>query len=276
MTTIEQRVAKHYTHGALSEAIYRGLESLGRSANDFRDTDLAGMDEFHIGGREATAALAEKLDLKPAMLLLDVGCGIGGAARYFAQTFGCRTTGIDLTPEYVETARALAKRLGLAERVEFRVGSALDLPFTDASFDAATLLHVGMNISDKRRLAANVHRVLKRDGMFGVFDVMRTGPGTINYPTPWAADESTSFVEGPAEYKEALRAAGFVVISERNQRQMALDFFARIRARMATSGPPPLGLHVLMGKDAPQKITNMVMMLEQGTIAPIELIARRN
>jgi ubiquinone/menaquinone biosynthesis C-methylase UbiE len=276
MASIEQQVADHYTHGALGEAIFSGLISLGRSADDFSDADLAGMDEFHMGGREATAALAEKLDLKPAMSLLDIGCGIGGAARYFAQTFGCRTTGIDLTPEYVETARALTKHLGLAGRVEFRVGSALELPFADASFDTATLLHVGMNIADKRGLAANVHRVLKRDGTFGIFDVMRTGPGPITYPAPWADNESTSFVESSAEYKEALGAAGFDVISERNQRQMALDFFARIRTRMAASGPPPLGLHILMGKVAPQKIANLVTMLEHGIIAPIEIIARRN
>ncbi|HXF55350.1 MAG TPA: methyltransferase domain-containing protein [Hyphomicrobiaceae bacterium] len=276
MTTVEEQVAQHYTHGALGEAIHRGLESLGRSADDFRDTDLAGMDEFHMGGREATAALAEKLDLKPAMSLLDIGCGIGGAARYFARTFGCHATGIDLTPEYVETARTLTKQLGLAEKVEFRVGSALDLPFADASFDAATLLHVGMNIPDKRRLASQVHRVLKQGATFGVFDAMRTGPGPIAYPVPWAARESTSFVESPAEYREVLQAAGFVVVSERNQRQMALDFFARIRSRMAASGPPPLGLHILMGQDAPLKIANLVTMLEQGTIAPIEIIAKRH
>ncbi|MBX6328779.1 MAG: class I SAM-dependent methyltransferase [Pseudolabrys sp.] len=276
MANIEQQVARHYTHGALREAIYSGLKSLGRGVDDFRDADLAGMDEFHMGGREATAALAAKLDLKPAMSLLDIGCGIGGAARYFAQSVGCRTTGIDLTPEFVETARALTAHLGLAERVEFRVGSALELPFADASFDAATLLHVGMNIADKKRLAANVHRVLKRNGQFGIFDVMRAGPGPIVYPQPWAADESTSFVASAAEYKEALGAAGFVVTSEQNQRQMALDFFARMRARMAASGPPPLGLHVLMGKDAAQKVANVVTMLQQGIIAPIEIIARRN
>jgi ubiquinone/menaquinone biosynthesis C-methylase UbiE len=276
MTTIEQQVAGHYTHGALGAAIDGGLKILGRSADELRDADLAGMDEFHMGGREATAALAGQLDLKPAAHLLDIGCGIGGAARFFAQHFGCRATGIDLTPEYIETARALTRRLGLAERVEFRVGSALDLPFTDASFDRATLLHVGMNVPDKRKLAAEAHRVLKRGGTFAVFDVMRTGPGPITYPVPWAASEATSFVASAAEYREALEAAGFAVISERDQRQMALDFFARIRARMAASGPPPLGLHVLMGKDAPQKIANVVTMLERGTVAPVEMIARRS
>lgn len=275
MATLEEQVARHYTHGALGAAIDSGLQVLGRRADDLSDADLAGMDEFHMGGREATDALAQQLDLKPATSLLDIGCGIGGAARFFARQFGCRATGIDLTPEYVETAGALTRRLGLADRVEFRVGSALELPFADGSFDAATLLHVGMNIPDKGRLAAEAARVLKRGGVFAVFDVMQTAPGPIEYPVPWAADATTSFLAIPDEYRAALRAAGFEVTGERDQRKMALDFFARVRARLAASGPPPLGLHVLMGADAPVKIANVVALLDAGTIAPVEMIARR-
>jgi cyclopropane fatty-acyl-phospholipid synthase-like methyltransferase len=42
--------------------------------------DLAPVDEFHMGGREATVHLAEKIDLKADLTVLDIGSGIGGPA----------------------------------------------------------------------------------------------------------------------------------------------------------------------------------------------------
>ena len=44
---------------------------------------------------------------------------------------------------------------------------------------------------------------------------------------------------------------------------------------MAQSGPPPIGLNVVLGPAGPRKIDNMIAMLAQGTIGPVEMIARR-
>ena len=56
----------------------------------------------------------------------------------------------------------------------------------------------------------------------------------------------------------------------------ALAFFADLRAKTAAaSGPPPLGLHVLMGKNTPEKVQNMIDNISNGGIAPVELIARK-
>src|SRR3546814_3914436 len=96
-----------------------------------------------MGGRQATTELAERMGLAPGMSLLDIGCGLGGAARHFARACGCTVTGVDLTPEYVAVAEALTRMVGQADRVAFRAGRALDLPFEAASFEAATLLPAG-------------------------------------------------------------------------------------------------------------------------------------
>ena len=85
------------------------------------------------------------------MHLLDIGCGIGGPSRFFAEERGCRVTGIDLTDDYVRTATALAARVGLGGQVSYRQASALALPFEAARFDGAYMIHVGMNIEDKPR-----------------------------------------------------------------------------------------------------------------------------
>lgn len=271
--SVEEAVSRHYARRDLETLLLDALKASGLDPETLTPDDLAAIDEFHMGGRAATAALAETLELRPEMRVLDIGSGLGGPARYFARQAGCRVTGVDLTPDYVEVATALTRRVGLTTRVDFQVASAVDLPFAAGSFDAATLIHVGMNVRDKARLCAEAARVLKSCGRFVIYDVMRVGPGDIAHPTAWAASPAASFVAEPAFYREALRGAGFAVTAERDLRDLALDVFRRFRARVAERGLPPLGLHLLMGRDTPSKVANMVAGLEAGRIAPIMLVA---
>lgn len=269
-------VSKHYTHGSLADAIRAGLAALGKSPDTVTIDDLAPVDEFHIGGRKASEDFLDQLGFTAKTQVLDVGCGLGGPARFVANRYGSQVTGIDLTSEYVETGNTLCSWVGLGERISLHHGSALAMPFADSSFDGAYMLHVGMNIEDKEKLAAGVARVLRRGSVFGVYDVMRTGPGDLTFPVPWATNADLSAVADPERYKKALQAAGFNVIAERNRRDFALTFFADLRAKTAAAGgPPPLGLHVLMGKSTPEKLQNMIGNISEGRIAPVELIARK-
>ena len=273
--SIDHDVRAHYQHGGLEQALIAALAAMGKDPDRLRPADLMGADEFHIGGAQATKHLASGLALTPAMHLLDLGSGLGGPARTLAATCGCRVTGIDLSDEYVAVATSLTRRMGLADRAAFRCGSATALPFGDALFDAATLLHVGMNIADKRALCAGVHRVLRPGGVFAIYDVMRTGPGALDFPVPWSSAAQTSFVEPPEAYRAALAEAGFTIVAERSRADFAREIFAAQRARQVQSAPPPLGPHIVMGPAAARKIANLTAMLERGVIAPTEMIARR-
>jgi ubiquinone/menaquinone biosynthesis C-methylase UbiE len=272
--SIERDVAGHYTHGALAEAIRAALVASGKDLDHVTPQDLAPVDQFHIGGGEATAALFAQIAPAAGAQWLDIGSGLGGPARHLALAYGCQVTGIDLTAEYVEVAGELARMVGLDGQVSFRQGSALALPFPDASFDGASLMHVGMNIADKAALFAGVHRVLRPGGTFAIYDVMRTGDAAFAFPLPWAATEATSFVATPDAYRTALAAAGFTVLAERARADFALEFFRAMQARLAAQGRSPLGLHILFGEDAAQKSANMIRNLEHGLIAPTEMIAR--
>jgi ubiquinone/menaquinone biosynthesis C-methylase UbiE len=271
---IEQAVARHYAHGSLEEAIMDALAAAGKDLQHLTIKDLAPVDEFHVGGRQATVAFAEQFGLRPGMRLLDIGCGLGGAARYFAHEQGCRVTGIDLSPEYVNVTNALAQRVGLGERVSCELGSALALPFEPGSFDGAYMFHVGMNIEDKARLFAEVRRVLAPSGLFGIYDVMRLAEGELSFPVPWASGPESSFVADAAAYRRLLLAAGFEVLKERNRRDFALEVFQQMRTRAAAGGSGPLGLHIVMGANAGQKLRNMVGDISAGLIAPAEMICR--
>jgi SAM-dependent methyltransferase len=268
-------VSNHYRHGNLLEAIRQGLEKLGKTPETVTLHDLSAVDEFHIGGRQASAEFLDQLAFAPDQSLLDIGCGLGGSARFVADRYGSHVTGIDLTEEYVETGKALCGWLGLEERIFLQQGSAVNLPFGDVAFDGAYMMHVGMNIADKATLCAEVHRVLRPGAVFGIYDVMRFAEGELAYPVPWSTTPAHSFVASPQAYKEALIAAGFTIVAERNRRDFALAFFARQRARVEAEGRPPLSLHVVMGDNMAAKLTNLVASIAAGMIAPVEIIARK-
>jgi len=105
---------------------------------------------------------------------------------------------------------------------------------------------------------------------------MKIGDGEMIFPAPWATTPESSALATPRQYRDALQAAGFVETAELNRRDFALAFFEQLRARtMAAGGPPPLGLHILMGQNAPEKIQNMIQSIAKGIIAPVELISRK-
>lgn len=272
---IEADVAEHYTHGGKLAVILAGLQAMGRDPERPDMDDLSLVDELHMGGREATKAVAEKLELRPGVRVLDVGSGLGGPARLLANSTGASVEGVDLTLEHVEVANELTRRTGLAGLVTFHVGSALDLPFPPASFDRAMMIHVAMNIMDKRRLFADVHRVLRPGALFVVYDPMRVGEGDIDFPVPWAKRADMSLLESPGFYRNALIAAGFRIEAETDRTAMALAFMERGRARIAKTGPLPLGPHISMGADAPKMRANLTAALERGIVSPIEMVARR-
>jgi SAM-dependent methyltransferase len=266
-------VAEHYRRPQLEETILGALKRAGIDTQKLAATDLAMMDEFHVGGLEATKAFAEFMGLKPGMHVLDVGCGIGGPARYFAAEHGVRVVGIDLTEEFVRTAESLTKLVHLEKAASFEQGSALATPFKAGSFDAAYMFHVGMNVADKNALFQDVARVLKPGARFSIYDLMRTSDAPIGYPVPWAVSGETSFVVHIEGYRQALAAVGFEVVHERGRRDFGIDFFERNIARTAQGGPPILGLQLLMGEKAPQMMQNVLGGMKGGIFEPVEMVA---
>jgi ubiquinone/menaquinone biosynthesis C-methylase UbiE len=272
-----QEVSHHYTRGNLVAAIRGGVEALGKTINSVTIDDLAPVDEYHIGGRQASEDFLSQLNLTPGKHVLDVGCGLGGAARFVASRYGCHVTEIDLTPEFIETAKVLRGWVGLDSRVSLHLGSALAMPFADHVFDCAYMLHVGMNIVDKAKLCSEVSRVLRPNSLFGIYDVMRIGDGELAYPVHWATTAASSAVATPAQYREVLEKAGFAVIAERNRHDFALAQYHLLRAKTAKVGsPPPLGLHILMGNNTSDYVQNMIENVSTGRIAPVELVARKS
>ena len=112
--------------------------------------DLGPVDEFHIGGRLATESFLAQLNFSEQKHVLDVGCGLGGASRFVASKYNNKVTGIDLAQEYIDTGNALSSWVNMDKQITLYQGSALYMPFEDEMFDGGYMMHVGMNIEDKK------------------------------------------------------------------------------------------------------------------------------
>ena len=263
-------LADHYSFGGLRERIEHGLSTLSQPPTV---ASLGAVDEFHVGGRPATAHLVEQLELGPADRALDIGSGLGGTGRYIASSTGAAVVGVDVTEEYVHVARWLTELVGLSSVVEFVHAAAADLPAQEREFSAATMVHVGMNIPDKAAVFTDVAAQLAPGSTFGIYDLMITGSERPDYPVPWASTPTTSFLETADDYVAHLAAAGFAIEVVTDRSEAALAGIAQ-QAAAATNGPQPLGLHLVMGPATPTKFGNLVAAIRSGAIVPTEIIAR--
>jgi SAM-dependent methyltransferase len=253
MTNSLDDVRAHYGAPGLTERIKVALAALGPRDHEITPLQLAAMDQFHTRGLTATIELAQLAGIEAGLSVLDVGCGVGGPARYLAANHGCRVTGVDLSAPFIEAARYLTGRTGQADRVRFEVADALALPFGDGAFDLVLLQHVAMNVANRPGFYRELRRVLPTGGRLAMFDVVLL-EGEPYYPLPWARTPETSFLRTAEETLTLIEQAGFRPIAVRDDSEAARAWFRQLRE----SGPPPLpNLGVVMGPDIQELAANL-------------------
>ena len=156
-----------------------GRESLWRdtaTADAERARDLAARLERRAKADDEVAArdtYLGLLEISAGERVLDVGCGSGAVTREIARRVGPagRAVGLDPSPALLAVARELAHGAGLGDRVDFREGDALRLPFPDRSFDATVCVTALSHIPQGEAAIPEMARVLRPGGRLGVFDL---------------------------------------------------------------------------------------------------------
>lgn len=163
-------------------------------------------------------------DLQPGHAVLDLGSGAGNdvfVARSLVGETG-RVIGVDMTPDMVKKARENAAKFGY-KNVEFRLGEIEALPVESASMDRVISNCVLNLVPDKRKAFAEIFRVLKTGGRFGISDVVLEGEFPEELRT--AAELYAGCVSGAmekAEYLESIRQAGFTDVEVVREKVIAL------------------------------------------------------
>ncbi len=270
-------VGEHYASDDLAVAILTALHKAGNDLDSITAQDLTPVDQLHTRGKDATLELAHLAGITPEMRVLDVGGGLGGPARTLATEIGCSVEVLDVTEEFCRAGEMLTTRTGLGDLVSFRYASALDMPHPDASFDAVWVQHSSMNIADKERLYAEIHRVLRPGGHLALHEIMAGPVAPIHFPVPWARGPEISFLRPPEEVRALIVSIGFDESAWVDDTASALPWFReRLAAADAASGElPPLGPHLVLGADLGQMFQNLARNLQEDRVVVVKGVFER-
>ncbi|MFI6870306.1 methyltransferase domain-containing protein [Nocardia sp. NPDC050406] len=182
-----------------------GEDSLFINLGYWRDNPRT-LDE---ASRALARLVAREANLGPDDIQVDVGCGYGDQDFLWATEFGPREIiGMNIAEEQIAIANRRAADLGLADRVHFHFGSAVDLPRADESCTKVTALESAFHFPSYPSFFAEAYRILRPGGTLVTADIIPRPLGThplLRRLTPAPFDIH--------HYRQALTAAGFTTVT---------------------------------------------------------------
>jgi SAM-dependent methyltransferase len=261
----------HYSARDIEARILAALRAAGLNPDErLSPEELAALDHFHTGGLRASRELLELARIRADDRVLDLGAGLAGPARMLAHALGCRVDCLELSADYCAGAALLNRLTGLEDLIHVHMGSALDQPFPDDSFDAVWMQNVGMNIADKRRLYAEIHRVLKPGGRFAFQELTAGKAATSYFPLPWATDPADSFLVSADGMCSLLEDSGFIAEVFEDTSDAHLS---RISANASPVASGQLSLAVFVDNLGP-KAANAQRSLAEGQVRLVRGVFR--
>lgn len=273
--TNERSVSDHWGTGDVYSRIIDAMKTAGIDPETVTVEQLAPVDHFHARGFPATVELADALPIEAGQRLVDIGCGMGGPARYLAQRFGCKVDGLDITAPFVEAGNKLTALVGMQDAVTIVHGDGQKLPYADTTFDGGYAQHVTMNVPDRGAFFDEAFRVLKPGAFFALTEHGLGELGDPHHPLPWSEDGSGAYLLRPADTVTILERSGFSDIQVTDTGEKYLQGYLRAIELAKKGEAPVFGVHILLGKLAPQIFRNAARNIEEGRTHPVQIICRK-
>lgn len=279
---LKNQIQAHWTRRTDTAVLEGKLEKASDNDRGRLLETLAPHDHLHAGLLESTRLLASWAGLPPGSRVLDIGAGLGGTARFLADTLQCRVTAVDVTPKLHDAAHALTKKLGLADRVEHLCCDIMELGGFEP-YDVVLLQHVDMQIEDKVGLYGCAGSCCSKDGAVIWHDWLTDGDTdkAPAYPVMWSKDGSLSFLSSPKTFRQDLARTGlelvaFEEIGEQTKTwfETAADrldsFLSKLRSSNGGSQARRQGAEDLL-----EEVTNTLRNIEDRTLVPFFALARK-
>lgn len=273
--TKAQEISDHWGKGDVYSCILETMELAGIDPNTLTIEQLAPVDHFHARGFPATVELADALPIREGDTLVDIGCGIGGPARYLAKRFNCRVEGIDITAPFIDAANKLSALVAMQDAVRCQHGDGQNLPYKDETFDGGYSQHVLMNVPDRTTFFAEAFRVLKPGAFFALTEHGLGPVGEPHHPVPWSEDGRGAYLMRPSDTVDILKETGFRNVEVTDTGEKYLQGYKAAMALAAKGEAPVFGTHILLGELAPQIVKNAARNIEERRTQPVQIICRK-
>jgi SAM-dependent methyltransferase len=258
-------VTAHYGRPDLAASIRDALRAAHGERERYEPAELAGFDQLHTLGAAATERLAQVAEVRSGERVLDVGGGLGGAARQLAASLDCHVTLVDVTAQLCEAAELLNRLTGLSDRVAVRLADVLALDVPRASFDVAWLQHVTMHVADKARLFEVLRAALAPGGRMALWEIAAGPAGPPHLPVPWADTAEQSLLVPSDELRRTAAGAGLRELVWEDVSREAVRQMAAGGGGAGRTGPGP-GLVI---DRMPARQVNHFRNLDEGRTALI-------
>ena len=185
------KAGAHTGHSDISKAdLTRAAVEAAGLAAPVNPDDLVELDLPYLGGSDQIGHLLRHLRINVSSQVLEIGCGLGGVARMIAKRTGARVTGIEPDAQLAEAARLLNGMCLMLDRVAVRHGDPKNLPLDKAGIDVAYAMYPGLCCDRRQKIFQSAARVLRRGGLFALFDVV-PGASSEDNETEWVAADAT-------------------------------------------------------------------------------------
>ena len=268
-------VENFWTRGDIHSRVHKAMSEAGLNDKKLEIEDLFPIDQYHARGIAATVDLGKRMPISENQSIIDIGCGLGGPARYFSKQFKCFITGVDITPSFIEIGNKFNNLTSMSKQVSLQIGNGETLDFEDESFDGGYSQHVTMNIKNRKDFFLEAFRVLKKETFFA-FSEHGLGPeGNPIFPLPWADTAEMSFLFSPESTIALLEEVGFYDIQIIETSEKYISGYEKMINTKSKKENPILGIHVIGGATMKQRSRNSMQCIKEKRTLPFEIVCKK-